>query len=184
MKDRRRVPVPVRSRIPVGREKLQIGGSRSVPLGDGLTVDDTPSRLTVTIGNRQRSRRMSRPAAERRELLKSVYEEARDCERCPLHQTRTQVVFGSGNADAGLMLKFRNSASCGFMLPPKTEEAFGNSSPGILSSSILSVLMSPARGIRSEGATGSTFSSSTLNKLLVCSIPWTLLWCEMSLSRR
>ena len=46
---------------------------------------------------------MSRPAAERRELLKAVYEEARECERCPLHQTRTQVVFGSGNADAGLM---------------------------------------------------------------------------------
>jgi DNA polymerase len=42
-------------------------------------------------------------AAERRELLKAVYEEARSCERCPLHQTRTQVVFGSGNADAELM---------------------------------------------------------------------------------
>ena len=42
-------------------------------------------------------------AAERRELLKAVYEEARDCTRCPLHQTRTQVVFGSGNADAELM---------------------------------------------------------------------------------
>ena len=42
-------------------------------------------------------------AAERRELLKAVYEEARSCERCPLHQTRTQVVFGSGNADADLM---------------------------------------------------------------------------------
>jgi uracil-DNA glycosylase family 4 len=46
---------------------------------------------------------MSRLAAERRELLKGVYEDARDCERCPLHETRTQVVFGSGNADAGLM---------------------------------------------------------------------------------
>jgi uracil-DNA glycosylase len=46
---------------------------------------------------------MSSPAADRREQLKAVYEEARECERCPLHQTRTQVVFGSGNADAGLM---------------------------------------------------------------------------------
>ncbi len=46
---------------------------------------------------------MNRTAAERRELLRDVYEEARSCERCPLHQTRTQVVFGSGNADAGLM---------------------------------------------------------------------------------
>jgi uracil-DNA glycosylase len=46
---------------------------------------------------------VSRTAAERREQLKAVYEEARVCVRCPLHQTRTQVVFGSGNADAELM---------------------------------------------------------------------------------
>jgi uracil-DNA glycosylase family 4 len=44
-----------------------------------------------------------RSAAERRELLKAVYEEARVCTRCPLHQTRTTVVFGAGNADADLM---------------------------------------------------------------------------------
>jgi uracil-DNA glycosylase family 4 len=42
-------------------------------------------------------------APERRERLKAVYEEARECVRCPLHQTRTQVVFGSGNANAELM---------------------------------------------------------------------------------
>jgi uracil-DNA glycosylase len=44
-----------------------------------------------------------RSATERRELLKAVYEEARDCVRCPLHRTRTTVVFGAGNADADLM---------------------------------------------------------------------------------
>jgi DNA polymerase len=42
-------------------------------------------------------------ATERRELLKEVYEQARGCIACPLHQTRTQVVFGAGNADADLM---------------------------------------------------------------------------------
>jgi len=42
-------------------------------------------------------------AVERRELLKAVYEEARQCTRCALHQTRTTVVFGAGNADADLM---------------------------------------------------------------------------------
>ncbi len=42
-------------------------------------------------------------AAERREALKVVYEEARGCVRCPLHTTRTTVVFGAGNADADLM---------------------------------------------------------------------------------
>src|ERR1700704_3563489 len=44
-----------------------------------------------------------RSAAERRELLKGVYEEASGCVRCPLHKTRTNVVFGAGNADADLM---------------------------------------------------------------------------------
>jgi DNA polymerase len=42
-------------------------------------------------------------ATERRERLKAVYEQAKTCTRCPLHQTRTTVVFGSGNADADLM---------------------------------------------------------------------------------
>jgi DNA polymerase len=44
-----------------------------------------------------------RSAAKRRELLKAVYEEARECTRCPLHQTRTSVVFGAGNANSDLM---------------------------------------------------------------------------------
>jgi uracil-DNA glycosylase len=44
-----------------------------------------------------------RTAIERRELLKAVYEEARGCLACPLHETRTNVVFGAGNADADLM---------------------------------------------------------------------------------
>jgi uracil-DNA glycosylase len=42
-------------------------------------------------------------AAERRELLKEVWERARACVDCPLHETRTTVVFGAGNADAELM---------------------------------------------------------------------------------
>ncbi|HEX6390216.1 MAG TPA: uracil-DNA glycosylase [Solirubrobacteraceae bacterium] len=43
-------------------------------------------------------------AEERREALRSSYVEARACARCPqLAGTRTQVVFGTGNADADLM---------------------------------------------------------------------------------
>jgi uracil-DNA glycosylase len=43
-------------------------------------------------------------AAERREELKAVYQQASACTRCPqLAGTRTTVVFGSGNADAELM---------------------------------------------------------------------------------
>jgi uracil-DNA glycosylase len=40
---------------------------------------------------------------ERREQLVEVYNEASKCERCPLSETRTNVVFGAGNADADLM---------------------------------------------------------------------------------
>ena len=40
----------------------------------------------------------------RREELKAVFAQARGCTRCPqLAATRTQVVFGPGNADADLM---------------------------------------------------------------------------------
>jgi DNA polymerase len=42
-------------------------------------------------------------AEERREQLVELYKEARACTRCPLHATRTQVVFGAGNANADLM---------------------------------------------------------------------------------
>ena len=42
-------------------------------------------------------------ATERREQLKSVWAEASECVACPLHATRTTVVFGAGNADADLM---------------------------------------------------------------------------------
>jgi len=45
----------------------------------------------------------SRSAAERREDLVALYKEVAACERCPLHATRTKVVFGAGNADADLM---------------------------------------------------------------------------------
>ena len=46
---------------------------------------------------------MGRPAAERREELIQLYREVQNCRRCPLYATRTQAVFGSGNADADLM---------------------------------------------------------------------------------
>jgi uracil-DNA glycosylase len=45
----------------------------------------------------------SRSPAERREDLVALYREASGCLRCPLHQGRTNVVFGNGDADADLM---------------------------------------------------------------------------------
>jgi uracil-DNA glycosylase len=45
-----------------------------------------------------------RTASERREALKEVFAQAKQCTRCPeLAATRKSVVFGAGNADAGLM---------------------------------------------------------------------------------
>src|ERR687884_461383 len=46
---------------------------------------------------------MGAPAAERRDELIALYREVQTCQKCPLHATRTNVVFGSGNADADLM---------------------------------------------------------------------------------
>jgi uracil-DNA glycosylase len=40
---------------------------------------------------------------ERREQLVELYREVRACMRCPLGATRTQAVFGAGNANADLM---------------------------------------------------------------------------------
>jgi uracil-DNA glycosylase len=40
---------------------------------------------------------------QRRERLVEVYREASVCTKCPLAETRTNVVFGSGNSDANLM---------------------------------------------------------------------------------
>ncbi|MBK5233300.1 MAG: uracil-DNA glycosylase [Thermoleophilia bacterium] len=39
----------------------------------------------------------------RRNQLVQVFREARTCVKCPLSESRTQVVFGAGNADAELM---------------------------------------------------------------------------------
>jgi uracil-DNA glycosylase len=44
-----------------------------------------------------------RSAGERREELVALYQRLKDCEDCPLAGTRTNVVFGNGNADADLM---------------------------------------------------------------------------------
>jgi uracil-DNA glycosylase len=45
----------------------------------------------------------SRSAEERRHDLVELFHEASECVKCPLHEGRTKVVFGSGNADADLM---------------------------------------------------------------------------------
>jgi DNA polymerase len=44
-----------------------------------------------------------RTAADRREELVALYHEVRACQRCPLAATRSNTVFGMGNADADLM---------------------------------------------------------------------------------
>jgi DNA polymerase len=44
-----------------------------------------------------------RTPEQRREELIRLYHEVRDCQRCPLGATRTNAVFGMGNADADLM---------------------------------------------------------------------------------
>jgi uracil-DNA glycosylase len=54
-------------------------------------VDAAEARVAVT------------DAPARREKLVEFWQELKDCQKCPLAATRTQVVFGTGNADADLM---------------------------------------------------------------------------------
>lgn len=87
--------------------------TRSAPEGDGLVMLDGSTRnggrehpVRRSWGARSSIGLMAGPgtADQRREALKDVYTRARDCTRCPhLAETRTQVVFGAGNADADLM---------------------------------------------------------------------------------
>jgi DNA polymerase len=46
---------------------------------------------------------VSATAEQRREELVALFNEVKDCSKCPLHETRTKAVFGAGNADADLM---------------------------------------------------------------------------------
>ena len=46
---------------------------------------------------------MSESREQRRERLVAVYREASVCTKCPLAEARTNVVFGSGDANANLM---------------------------------------------------------------------------------
>ena len=71
----------------------------------GPSPEVTAGRVGLRIAPRSRHyhRRVFEPDA-RREALKEVFHQARSCPRCPqLVATRTQVVFGAGNADADLM---------------------------------------------------------------------------------
>src|SRR6202012_296778 len=80
--------------IPVGEEKRFLLFARSGPahpVTASLRIIPGVGWRTVTT------------ATDRRQLLKEVYEQARGCVACQLHETRTQVVFGAGNADADLM---------------------------------------------------------------------------------
>jgi uracil-DNA glycosylase len=83
----------IRSRV---RSVTEAGTEFSAVCGITAVGPTAPSTAGFTIAS------VSSPS-ERRELLKAVYEEARTCTRCPLHKTRTTVVFGAGNADAELM---------------------------------------------------------------------------------
>ena len=42
--------------------------------------------------------------ADPHSVLQAFYEEIKDCQKCPLAASRTQVVFGSGNPEADILL--------------------------------------------------------------------------------
>src|SRR5205814_682132 len=85
--------------IPVGRWLV-----RSAPVGSGLPEmiprrrAANPPRSGLEFGTVS-----DLTAAERRQGLIELYHEVRACHACPLSATRTNTVFGMGNADADLM---------------------------------------------------------------------------------
>jgi DNA polymerase len=68
-----------------------------------LFAESAPHQAVAARFSQHTLRGGVRSATERREQLKEVYGRALGCTACPLHQTRTTVVFGAGNADADLM---------------------------------------------------------------------------------
>lgn len=61
-----------------------------------------PTPLDPPVANPPRDETLAFEGAPR-PTLEAVRESLGDCDRCPLHQTRNQIVFGDGNPDADLM---------------------------------------------------------------------------------
>ena len=81
------VPVPARE-IPVG----DVGQVRSSEVA--ASAKDSFALTCAPVG---------RPAADRREGLVALYRRLSNDHQCPLAESRTNIVFGMGNADADLM---------------------------------------------------------------------------------
>ena len=91
---------PARGSVPASALRIPRAHANHAvrPITQGAGTDAAPA------GGRSKVRTVSTPAAQRREELKAVWEQASTCTRCPqLAATRRSVVFGSGNADADLM---------------------------------------------------------------------------------
>ena len=95
------------------RDALELLEDSSTSWSQGCRRGASASRASArsaagaaTIGpcrSRAGRRGVSESREQRRERLVEVYQEASVCTKCPLAETRTKVVFGSGNADAELM---------------------------------------------------------------------------------
>lgn len=46
---------------------------------------------------------MKRPSSDNTSSLQQMYQEIKNCQRCPLYKTRTNLVFGEGNPNATLL---------------------------------------------------------------------------------
>src|SRR6476620_8877711 len=87
------------ARSPAARRRRALG--RIAPAGAGIGAPGAAGRGEEAAGGGGEA--VSASAEERRQCLVELYEEVKDCTKCPLHETRTKAVFGAGNADADLM---------------------------------------------------------------------------------
>jgi DNA polymerase len=99
--------VPMRPAPTTAQAGGSVGGGSSSRIEIPAQQPRIPAQIAATRGTSAEllaSVTDMASAADRREELKAVYQQASACTRCPqLSATRTTVVFGSGNANADLM---------------------------------------------------------------------------------
>jgi uracil-DNA glycosylase len=85
-----------------GQDRIRAAkaGAKQLPAARAHQRPGGPTRSSRGVGSGER---VSETREERRSRLVDVFHEASECTKCPLSETRTNVVFGAGNADASLM---------------------------------------------------------------------------------
>lgn len=86
------------------QQQAALYGEENVLLGLKLPAEGSEAQKPTAASQSRASIRTLTPDTTARENLRAFYESIKDCQKCPLGKHRTRFVFGSGNAQARLML--------------------------------------------------------------------------------